>query len=58
MTIRHRLTMEGTIRDSRMGLIRDLVEATISARGHDIGTRTDEQKGGKRRRSIYRREEF
>lgn len=35
--------MEGTIRDSRMGLIRDSVEATISARGHDIGTRTDEQ---------------
>lgn len=50
--------MEGTIRDSRMGLIRDSVEATISARGHDIGTHTDEQERGRRRRSIYRREEF
>lgn len=51
--------MEGTtIRDSRMGLIRDSVEATISARGHDIGTRTDHQERGRRRRSIYRREEF
>lgn len=37
-----------------MGLIRDLVEATISARGHDIGTRTDEQQGrGGKEATLY-----
>lgn len=36
-----------------MGLIRDLVEATISARGHDIGTRTDEQQGRGKEATLY-----